>query len=62
VFVRYFRGAHAHDVSGTGLGLYLTRELARLQGGEADYRYGTYGQVSFSIWLPAPDYPPEAGQ
>lgn len=62
VFVRYFRGANAHDVSGTGLGLYLTRELARLQGGEADYRYGTNGQVSFSIWLPAPDYPPEAGQ
>lgn len=40
VFVRYFRGANAHDVSGTELGLYLTRELARLQGGEADYRCG----------------------
>ena len=40
----------------------LTRELARLQGGEAEYRYGTKGEVSFSIWLPAPDYPPEAGQ
>ena len=62
VFVRYFRGANAHDVSGTGLGLYLTRKLARLQGGEAEYRYGTKGEVSFSIWLPAPDYPPEAGQ
>ena len=62
VFVRYFRGANAHDVSGTGLGLYLTRELARLQGGEADYRCGPERRVSFSIWLPAPDYPPEAGQ
>ena len=62
VFVRYFRGANAHDVSGTGLGLYLTRELARLQGGEADYRCGPEGRVSFSIWLPAPDYPPEAEQ
>ena len=62
VFVRYFRGANAHDVSGTGLGLYLTRELARLQGGDADYRCGPEGRVSFSIWLPAPDYPPEAEQ
>lgn len=58
VFVRYFRGSNAHDVSGTGLGLYLTRELARLQGGEADYRSDGAGQVSFSIWLPAPS--PEA--
>ena len=58
VFVRYFRGANAHDVSGTGLGLYLTRELARLQGGDADYRCGPEGRVSFSIWLPAPS--PEA--
>ncbi|MCK6387390.1 MAG: HAMP domain-containing histidine kinase [Zoogloea sp.] len=58
VFVRYFRGANAHDVSGTGLGLYLTRELLRLQGGEADYRPDGDRRVSFSIWLPAPT--PEA--
>lgn len=60
VFVRYFRGAEAHDVSGTGLGLYLTRELLRLQGGEADYRSDAAGRVSFSIWLPAPAAPLEA--
>lgn len=62
VFERYYRGANSHEVSGTGLGLYLTRELARLQGGEADYRCGPAGQVSFSIWLPAPDDALEAGQ
>lgn len=60
VFVRYFRGSNAHDVSGTGLGLYLTRELARLQGGEAEYRPDGAGRVSFSIWLPAPS--PEAAR
>lgn len=62
VFVRYFRGANAHDVSGTGLGLYLTRKLLRLQGGEADYQPGADGRVSFSIWLPAPDSTQEAEQ
>jgi signal transduction histidine kinase len=60
VFVHYFRGSNAHDVSGTGLGLYLTLELARLQGGEAEYRPDGAGRVSFSIWLPAPS--PEAAR
>ena len=60
VFVRYFRGANSHDVSGTGLGLYLTRELLRLQGGEADYRADGEGRVSFGIWLPAPESAPGA--
>ena len=38
MFVRYFRGARAHEFSGTGLGLYLVRSLARLQGGDAEYQ------------------------
>lgn len=54
MFVRYFRGANAHNVSGTGLGLYLTRALVRLQGGEAHYRGDAEGRVIISLCLPAP--------
>jgi signal transduction histidine kinase len=53
MFVRYFRGAHSHEFSGTGLGLCLVRELARLQGGDADYQGTPSGQVRISFWLPS---------
>ena len=54
IFVRYFRGANTHNVSGTGLGLYLTRALVRLQGGEAHYQADAEGRVIISLCLPAP--------
>jgi signal transduction histidine kinase len=53
MFVRYFRGARAHEFSGTGLGLYLVRTLARLQGGDAEYQVHPKGKVVLSIRLPA---------
>ena len=52
MFVRYFRGARAHEFSGTGLGLYLVRTLARLQGGDAEYQADPKGKVEISIRLP----------
>ena len=52
MFVRYFRGARAHEFTGTGLGLYLVRTLARLQGGDAEYQAHPNGKVVISIRLP----------
>ena len=52
MFVRYFRGARAHEFSGTGLGLYLVRTLARLQGGDAEYQVHSKEKVALSIRLP----------
>lgn len=53
MFVRYFRGARAHEFSGTGLGLTLVRAFARMQGGDAEYRTEMAGQILISIWLPS---------
>lgn len=53
VFVRFSRGAQAHEFSGTGLGLYLVRAFARLQGGDAEYQATPEGTVTVSISLPA---------
>jgi len=52
MFVRYFRGARAHEFSGTGLGLYLVRTLARLQSGDAEYQVHSKEKVALSIRLP----------
>ena len=54
MFVRFFRGANAHEFSGTGLGLYLVRKLVQLQNGDAHYEADAEGRVLISIWLPAP--------
>ena len=52
VFTKYYRSAGAEAQSGTGLGLYLVRTLARLVGGEClyvpDEKY-----IRFEIWLPS---------
>lgn len=52
VFSKYYRSAGAEAKSGTGLGLYLVRTLARLVGGEClyvpDEKY-----IRFELWLPS---------
>jgi signal transduction histidine kinase len=52
VFTKYYRSAGAEAQSGTGLGLYLVRTLARLVGGEClyvpDEKY-----IRFELWLPS---------
>jgi signal transduction histidine kinase len=53
MFVRFCRGPQAHEFSGTGLGLYLVRAFARLQGGDAEYQGSPEGKVIVSIRLPA---------
>ncbi len=51
LFQKYYRGEAAQRSSGSGLGLYLSRLLARRLGG--DLSYGSAGQiVSFTLVLP----------
>ncbi|MBM7516717.1 hybrid sensor histidine kinase/response regulator [Nocardioides nitrophenolicus] len=52
------RFAHAGPAAGTGLGLYLVREIARLHGGEASYVEDDSGRPSFVLDLPVqPEIP-----
>lgn len=53
LFQRFTRGDEtAGRVVGTGLGLFITRELARANGGDVTYRDGDSGGAIFTITLP----------
>ena len=52
LFDKYYRSAGAFKVSGTGLGLYLSKELAQKLGGTLNY-YATESIVEFALCLPA---------
>ncbi len=66
LFERFSRG-DVHGVPGTGLGLYVVRELARANGGEIEHRPLVGGGSSFVLTLveagpeAEPDDGPEAG-
>jgi signal transduction histidine kinase len=52
LFDRFARaGSTAATVTGTGLGLYIVRELARANGGDVDYRPGPAGGSTFRVRL-----------
>jgi signal transduction histidine kinase len=49
------RFATAGPTSGTGLGLYLVREIARVHGGEVDYQPPADGSpTTFRLRFPTP--------
>jgi two-component system OmpR family sensor kinase len=52
VFDRFFRGAHA-DSEGSGLGLSLCREIARLHGGQISVSNREPGGCDFLVTLPS---------
>ncbi|MDZ4203115.1 MAG: sensor histidine kinase [Gallionella sp.] len=52
VFEKFYRSAGAHKQSGSGLGLYLARSLAKLLNGDLTYA-NKNNQASFTLWLPA---------
>lgn len=52
VFTKYYRSAKAQRQSGTGLGLYLSRNLAEQLGGSLRYRTAE-GRIIFDLWLPS---------
>lgn len=53
-FERFFRGDPAHNrtVDGSGLGLSLSRELARAHGGDLTLEPSEAGEVRMRLWLP----------
>ena len=62
LFERFSRDvASARQATGTGLGLYITRELARANGGDVDHRGGSPAGSVFTLTLPRGE-PEEAGR
>ena len=52
LFELYWRGGNAIDQVGLGIGLYMARELARLQGGDLRVETGRPGWVAFVLVMP----------
>ena len=52
VFSKYYRSPGAHNLTGSGLGLYLVRNLAELLGGSVQYKPLEL-DVRFELWIPA---------
>ena len=59
IFQRYYRGAAAGNLPGTGLGLSLARRLVEMHGGTLTLQPAAATGCTFRIWLPAapPDTP-----
>ncbi|MFA7527326.1 MAG: ATP-binding protein [Ottowia sp.] len=55
LFERYYRGSDSRGHPGVGIGLYMARSLARLQGGELALQADTPGMVTFVLALPVAD-------
>ncbi len=51
LFTKYYRANGALRESGSGLGLYLSRELAQALGGTLDYT-PFEGHIGFTLWIP----------
>lgn len=52
LFTRFFRSEHSSEKSGQGLGLSLSRELARAHGGDLVLAHGEPGWTTFLLTLP----------
>lgn len=55
LFERFFRAdlAHGRNIEGVGLGLSVSREIARAHGGDISFKAEADGTVRFSLRLPA---------
>ena len=51
IFSKYYRSSGAQSKSGSGLGLYLSRQLTERLGGSLDYRPNAQ-YVEFTLWIP----------
>ena len=52
IFTRFYREPEVHDQDGVGIGLYLTRKIAELQGGYVEVRSAEGKGADFCICLP----------
>src|SRR3546814_19666223 len=55
LFGRYFRGNNAKGHTGIGIGLYMARALARLQGGDVRLVQDEAPTITFVLCLPRVD-------
>lgn len=60
LFEKYYRSPHARRQAGTGLGLFLARQLARLMGGDVDYAPQD-GHIRFVVRIPLEAITPRPG-
>jgi signal transduction histidine kinase len=51
LFEKYYRSPHARRQAGTGLGLFLARQLARVMGGNVEYEPQD-GCIRFVVRIP----------
>lgn len=62
LFERFNRlGAEGSDIEGSGIGLFITRELLRRMGGRIDVQSEPGQGTSFTLWLPAAAASPAGG-
>jgi len=54
LFQKYYRGAQARRLSGSGLGLFLVKAMLDLMQGQITYAEAS-GEANFSVWLPVQD-------
>lgn len=52
LFERYFRGSNAGGQPGIGIGLYMARTLARMQGGDVQFASDHDNRIAFTLFLP----------
>jgi signal transduction histidine kinase len=59
IFQRFFRvdSAHSRAVEGVGLGLSVSREIARAHGGDLALKSDRPGEVQFSLSMPIAENP-----
>lgn len=60
LFERYFRGSNAEGRPGIGVGLYMARTLARLQGGDVQLQVTCPGKIRLALVLPKATIPSSA--
>jgi PAS domain S-box-containing protein len=60
LFERYFRGRNAEGRQGIGVGLYMARALARLQGGDVHLQQSAPGTIRLALVLPRSEPRPAA--
>ena len=57
IVTRFYREPEVHDQEGLGIGLYLTRKIAELQGGYVEVHSEPGEGADFCIYLPAAPHP-----
>jgi signal transduction histidine kinase len=60
IFDRFFQAHSTNYMSGMGLGLYLTRQIVELHGGQIEAEFPEEGGTRFNITLPLSGRPDDS--